>query len=154
MGVWKLFVVLVMAAAACSRPTAIAAVPSTGVLSRGIVDPYLNADNALASDRIDGVKANASEISVAARALGPGAVTIDNAAVQLASATDLADARVKFGMLSDSIDRYMSSRHLAAPAGVRVAWCPMAMRPWLQNDGALRNPYYGSQMLTCGSFRN
>jgi hypothetical protein len=30
----------------------------------------------------------------------------------------------------------------------------MAKKPWLQQDGSLRNPYYGSQMLTCGSFRN
>ena len=62
------------------------------------------------------------------------------------------DAR-KFGVLA-SDRHYMNKQHLAPPAGVRVAFCPMAMRPWLQRDGALRNPYYGSQMLTCGSFRN
>jgi hypothetical protein len=30
----------------------------------------------------------------------------------------------------------------------------MVLKPWLQKDGELRNPYYGSRMLTCGSFRN
>jgi hypothetical protein len=72
----------------------------------------------------------------------------------LASAASLEDARTKFGAMSVAIDAYMSDQRLAPPAGVRVAFCPMVMRPWLQKDGALRNPYYGSQMLTCGSFRH
>jgi hypothetical protein len=48
----------------------------------------------------------------------------------------------------------MANQHLAPPAGVCVAFGPMTMRPWLQRDAAIRHPYYGSQMLTCGSFRN
>ena len=56
-------------------------------------------------------------------------------------------------MLSETIDAYMAKEHLSPPAGVRAAFCPMAVRPWLQKGATLRNPYYGSQMLTCGSFR-
>ena len=48
----------------------------------------------------------------------------------------------------------MSNQHLAPPEGVRVAFCPMQLKPWMQADGAIRNPYYGSRMPTCGSFRN
>ena len=154
---WRLgtFVVVIgVAAAACNRPAAKIAVSSPGELSRTVIEPYLSADAALASDRIEGVPANAAEISAAARVLGPSASTIDAAAVQLASAKDIGEARQHFGRLSEAIDSYMANQHLVPPAGVRVAFCPMAMRPWLQRDGALRNPYYGSQMLTCGSFRN
>jgi hypothetical protein len=123
-------------------------------MSRAVVDPYLKIDEALASDSLDGVKANAGDVATAASALGAFAVKIDTAALQLASADEIADARTKFGALSEAIDTYMTTQHLAPPAGIRVAFCPMVKKPWLQNDGAIRNPYYGSQMLTCGSFKN
>jgi hypothetical protein len=123
-------------------------------MSRAVVDPYLQIDEALASDSIDGVRAHAGEIATAATALGAPAVKIDTAALQLAAAADLADARTKFAVLSDAIDAYMTSQKLTPPEGIRVAFCPMVMKPWLQRDGPIRNPYYGSQMLTCGSFRN
>jgi hypothetical protein len=145
---------LLLATAACNRPAPQVPAPNAAALSREIVGPYLNADDALASDRTDGVRASAVDIGAAARALGPAAAGIDRAAVQLASAASLEDARTKFGAMSVAIDAYMSDQRLAPPAGVRVAFCPMVMRPWLQKDGALRNPYYGSQMLTCGSFRH
>jgi hypothetical protein len=123
-------------------------------MSRAVVEPYLKIDEALASDSLDGVKANAGDVATGASALGAFAVKIDTAALQLASADDIADARTKFGVLSEAIDTYMTTQHLAPPAGIRVAFCPMVKKPWLQKDGAIRNPYYGSQMLTCGSFKN
>jgi Cu(I)/Ag(I) efflux system membrane fusion protein len=37
-------------------------------------------------------------------------------------------------------------------ASTKVFFCPMAPKPglWFQSKGPLRNPYYGSKMLTCG----
>jgi hypothetical protein len=138
---------------ACNRPAASAAL--TGVaMSQAVIDPYLKIGAALASDSIDGVTASAGEIATAASALGAAAFRIDTAAAQLTGAADLQDARAKFGVLSEAIDAYMTNQHLTSPEGVRVAFCPMVLKPWLQKDGDLRNPYYGSQMLTCGSFRN
>jgi len=29
-------------------------------------------------------------------------------------------------------------------------YCPMKKAYWLSNDAAIKNPYYGKQMLTCG----
>jgi hypothetical protein len=40
-----------------------------------------------------------------------------------------------------------------AAADLRLAYCPMAKRSWLQRDDRLRNPYYGSAMLSCGEFK-
>jgi len=151
----EIAVVLIVALTglACNRP-ATSARPAGTEMSRAVIDPYLKIGAALASDRMDGVTANAGEIATAASALGALAFKIDTAAVQLTAAADLADARAKFGGLSEAIDAYMTNQHLTSPDGVRVAFCPMVLKPWLQNDGDLRNPYYGSQMLTCGSFRN
>lgn len=34
---------------------------------------------------------------------------------------------------------------------VYYQYCPMRKAFWLSSDKAIRNPYYGSQMLTCGT---
>ena len=42
----------------------------------------------------------------------------------------------------------------ASPGGetrLVAAWCPMAPGHWLQRDAAIQNPYYGAQMLSCGT---
>ena len=33
---------------------------------------------------------------------------------------------------------------------VYVQYCPMKKASWLSNDKAIKNPYFGSSMLTCG----
>ena len=143
---------LALVAAGCSRST-FPVVARGGEMPRSIVDPYLKIQTALADDSTEGIRANAGEMATAATALGAPAMKIDTAAIQLASAGELDDAREKFGRLSAAIDTYMTGLGLKAPQGVRVAYCPMADKPWLQQDGALANPYYGKSMPTCGSFR-
>ena len=122
-------------------------------MSQAIVEPYLKIQTALANDSIDEVKASAGNVATAATSLGAPAMRIDTAAVQLVAAADLADAREKFGVLSDAIVAYMDGLHITPPDGVRIAYCPMAKKPWLQQGSTLANPYYGSAMPTCGSFR-
>jgi hypothetical protein len=134
--------------------TQAAATPAPGSeMPRSIIDPYLKIQLALAEDSMDEVKANAGNIATAASGLGAPAMKIDTAALQLASATELDDARVKFGALSEAIDTYSTGLKLTMPEGVRVAFCPMAQKPWLQQGSAINNPYYGKSMPTCGAFR-
>ena len=140
--------------AGCNQAAFPKAPAAGGTMPSAIVDPYLKIQSALANDSVDDLRANAGNIATAATALGAPAMKIDTSALQLASAADLEDARAKFGALSEAIDTYMTGMKLNPPEGVRVAFCPMVLKPWLQQDGSLRNPYYGSQMLTCGSFRN
>jgi hypothetical protein len=48
----------------------------------------------------------------------------------------------------------MTGLKLKAPEGIKVAVCPMVQKPWLQADATnIQNPYFGKEMLTCGSFR-
>jgi len=137
-----------------SMTTARSHAPAPGSpLPESIVEPYLNIQSALATDRLDEVKANAGTIATAATALGADGTKIDTAALQLASASELPDARDKFGTLSDAVVAYMDARHLTAPPGVRKAYCPMARKPWLQKGDTIANPYYGTSMPTCGEFR-
>ena len=147
-------IAIAVTAAACAPAPQTSNTPAEGSeMPRSIVDPYLKIQSALADDSIDGVKQNAGEVATAATALGSPAMKIDTAAVQLASAADLADAREKFGTLSVTIDTYMTGLKLKAPDGVRVAMCPMVHKPWLQEGSTIANPYYGKEMPTCGNFR-
>ena len=147
-------IVLMAAVTACAPAPATNTTPAAGTeMSRAVIDPYLKIQAALATDSMDGVRANAGNIATAATALGAPAMKIDTAALQLASAADLADARGKFGTLSDAVDTYMTGLHLTPPEGVKVAFCPMVHKPWLQEGTAIANPYYGKEMPTCGSFR-
>jgi len=140
--------------AACAPAPQTSKTPAAGSeMSRAVLDPYLKIQAALSNDTMDGVKANAGEIATASTALGAPAMKIDTAAVQLASAVELEDAREKFGTLSEAIDTYMTGLKLKPPEGVRVAFCPMVHKPWLQTASTIDNPYYGKSMLTCGSFR-
>jgi hypothetical protein len=153
---WRLAaaLVLVVAAAACAPAPQTDKTQAAGSeMSRAVLDPYLKIQEALADDSMDGVKANAGNIATAATALGAPAMKIDTTALQLASTTDIADARDKFGALSEAVDAYMTGLKLKAPEGVKVAVCPMVHKPWLQADGTINNPYYGKNMPTCGNFR-
>jgi hypothetical protein len=146
--------IFAMAAAACGPAPGTGATPAAGSqLPASIVDPYLKIQTALAQDRVDDVRASAGEIATAATTLGAPAMKIDTAAVQLASATELPDAREKFGTLTDAVVTYMDGLHLKAPEGVRTAYCPMARKSWLQKGDTLANPYYGTSMPTCGEFK-
>jgi hypothetical protein len=153
-GAAAFYVVLALSLAACSPSLADKAPGPGGDMSRAVIDPYLKIQTALFNGSIDDLRGNAGSIATAATALGAPAMKIDTSALQLASAGDLADAREKFGALSEAIDTYMTGLQLRPPEGVKVAFCPMVKKPWLQEGSTLANPYYGSAMPTCGSFRN
>jgi hypothetical protein len=143
-----------VAISACAPAPQTSKTPAAGSeMPRSVIDPYLKIHAALADDTLEGVRAAAGDVATAAAALGAPAMKIDTAALQLASATELEDARTKFGVLSEAIAAYMNGLHLVPPAGVKVAFCPMVMKPWLQADAAITNPYYGKSMLTCGNFK-
>jgi hypothetical protein len=150
----SLFAVALFAlvAAGCNK----AAFPETkegGRLPDSIMTPYLNIEKALADDSTDGIRQNAGELTTAATALGAPAMRIQTEAAQMASAGDLEDARTKFANLSVAIDNYMKGFKMTPPDGVRVAFCPMKQKPWLQEGDIIKNPYFGSEMPTCGEFR-
>jgi hypothetical protein len=149
-----LIVLLTIGAAACAPAPLTDKTPKAGAeMSRAVLDPYLKIQAALADDSMEGVKANAGNVATAATALGAPAMKIDTTAIQLASAVEIEDARNKFGALSEAIDTYMTGLKLKAPEGLKVAVCPMVQKPWLQAEADIRNPYFGKEMLTCGSFR-
>ena len=149
---------LVAALAAGCAPTVGKTPDSGAAMPSSIIDPYLEIQSALADDSTANIKANAGNIATAATALGAPAMKIDTAALSLSAVAsapepDIHAVRERFGVLSEAIDTYMTGLKLTPPTGVRVAYCPMVEKPWLQKGDALANPYYGSEMPTCGNFK-
>jgi hypothetical protein len=118
-----------------------------------LIDPYLRVQTALANDKIDTIKADAGSIARAAGGLGAQAKPIADAARQLESAGDVKKARDAFGNLSDAMLAYLKATNSTTGNDVKVAFCPMAGKSWLQKGTSIRNPYFGSQMLECGDIK-
>ena len=122
-------------------------------IPKELVDAYLQVQSALAADKLDGVPAHAKTIELGATTLGKDAEKLAASAKKLQDAKDIAAARSAFGELSDAMIAYADKTKSGFGADVRIAFCPMANKPWLQKEKAIRNPYYGASMISCGSFR-
>ena len=120
-----------------------------GEVPASILDGYLKIHAALAGDKTDGVQAAAKVMAADARALGAPGETTYAAASKLAMATDIKAARAAFGDLSDAVIALLG----AGNKDVKKAYCPMVKKYWLQKGEQIENPYYGSEMLRCGSFQ-
>lgn len=73
----------------------------------------------------------------------------------IADAKDIKKQRQAFINLSTNMVELMKSSEVDAP--VYVQFCPMANNgegaKWLSRESDVKNPYYGSMMLTCGSVK-
>ncbi|HET9217306.1 MAG TPA: hypothetical protein VFR18_10025 [Terriglobia bacterium] len=114
--------------------------PSSSVLST----TYVDAATALAAD--DTKKAKESLTALANESSGE----LKTLAQAAADAGDLEAMREKFKALSNL------ATTMELPPDHAVAFCPMYKggAKWVQKKGTLANPYFGSTMLTCGSFVN
>jgi hypothetical protein len=120
---------------------------------KAIVQSYVTIQSQLASDKVDDVKGQARAIAAQAKSMGNGGADIAKAANSLEAAADLKAAREAFAALTTAVLAAGKAEGWKDVEGVRLAFCPMVDRSWLQKDDKIRNPYYGSQMLTCGEFR-
>ena len=119
-------------------------------LPADVAAPYLHIQATLAADSTDGVGEAAQSIVSAAGDLGDAGAAIVMAANAVALADDLVKSRAAFGLLSDAVIKFSDDAGLGE---LKIAFCPMARKSWIQEDGDIANPYHGSEMLRCGSFR-
>ncbi len=70
-------------------------------------------------------------------------------ASNIAKTKDLKKQREYFSSFSENMFALAKSTRLSA-GPVYKAYCPMAKGSWLSSVSAIKNPYYGSSMLTCG----
>jgi len=114
-----------------------------------IVDPYLRIQRALNADTVTGIQRDARIIALEAAKIGPSGSAMQAAAAEMQEAADLKAARTAFAKLGDAIIAHAKSAG-ASLDDVRVAYCPMAQKYWLQKGETIQNPYYGRQMSECG----
>ena len=129
------------------------AVARAAELPKELVDPYLQVQAALASDKLEPVAMHAKAMNAVAATLGKDAEALAVTAKKLEDAKDIAAARTAFGELSAALVAYAEKTKSELGADVRVAYCPMVNKPWLQKDKEIKNPYYGAAMISCGSFK-
>jgi hypothetical protein len=119
-------------------------------VATGLVDPYLRIQTALANDSLQPVKSDAGLIAAEAAKLGDPAKVLRTTASELAAASNIEAARTAFGRLSDALIKYADDTHTSLGSEMRVAFCPMVNKSWVQKGTKIANPYYGKSMLTCG----
>jgi len=122
--------------------------------TKAIVASYLDIHAALSSDKVDGVKPAAETIAREAARMGAAGDAIQKAAKALGSAADLEAARTAFGPLSDAVIAAARADGWKDLPSLKIGYCPMVKQSWIQKDGTVRNPYYGSTMLTCGELKD
>lgn len=129
------------------------AAPAAADATELIVNQSVAIADSLAHDRLDNVATNAASITLEATSLGKPGAKIASAATEMRKATKIADVRSAFAKMNEALVAYLDAQKRAPGNGVKVAVCPMIQKPWLQKEGAIENPYYGSEMLSCGSFK-
>jgi hypothetical protein len=70
-------------------------------------------------------------------------------AISIAATQNLAEQRSSFQSLSQKLITLSKGAKLPQPA--YIAYCPMKKAYWLSREKEIENPYYGSEMLTCGN---
>jgi protein SCO1/2 len=122
------------------------------VSTAAILEAYLQIQQSLNADRVTGVADAAGKIASEAERIGDAARQVRTAASALQRvAADLPATRTTFGTLTDSILALAKSTN-ADLSSVKVAYCPMVRKYWLQAGEKIQNPYYGQSMSDCGRF--
>lgn len=119
--------------------------------AHAVVESYLEIQAALAQDSLEGVTAAANRIAEQSANIGAAGAPLAKVAKAVGSAKDIKAARTAFGPLSEAVIAVVKADPSAHD--VKLAYCPMANASWLQKEEKIRNPYYGSSMLTCGEFK-
>ena len=70
----------------------------------------------------------------------------------IAQSKDLSTQREKFATLSTTMIALAKTVKLSTEP-VYLQYCPMKKASWLSNTKAIKNPYYGNAMLTCGNVK-
>jgi Cu(I)/Ag(I) efflux system membrane fusion protein len=159
--------------AACSHDAVAAAPPialepaapalGAGSPAQNLVNAYLTAQNQLARDDLGAARKAFDALRQAAQIealpiVAPLRARLLTSINQAAAAKNLAAARTAFADLSDALLSFFATQTNPLPEALSVASCPMARggkgAKWVQRGAQIKNPYFGSEMLTCGSVDN
>ncbi len=119
---------------------------------------YYNLKNALVASNSTTAATSAEEFVKAVNSMDTAIVKAESRsallkdAVAISQTKDLNVQRVKFATLSANMFTLAKTVMLSAEP-IYQQYCPMKKASWLSDVKAIKNPYYGSAMLTCGSVK-
>ncbi len=120
-----------------------------------LLSQYYNIKDALVAGNSTLASAKAEEFIKTANSIDYKLISEGNINALLKDATpiseskDLNKQREHFANLSSNMVTVAKSVKLTS-SPIYQQYCPMKKTNWLSSDKAIKNPYYGSAMLTCG----
>ncbi|HEV8271442.1 MAG TPA: DUF3347 domain-containing protein [Chitinophagaceae bacterium] len=120
-----------------------------------LLSQYYNIKDALVAGNGDDASAKAEEFIKTANSIDYKLISEGNINALLKDATpisetkDIKKQREHFANLSNNMAALAKSVKLSAQP-IYQAYCPMKKANWLSSDKEIKNPYFGSAMLTCG----
>jgi hypothetical protein len=113
---------------------------------------YLQAQKKLANDDSNDVVNLLKELTRTVQSIDADAARKMEVKLPPANENDIARIRESFKTTSSEIIALGHRVGLPEDAStLKVFRCPMANADWIQKPGETSNPYYGSEMLTCGA---
>jgi len=131
---------------------------STKTQPSPLLTSYYTLKDALVNSNSTTVAASADEFVKVLNDINKEVVKDESRNALLSDATaisqtkDLKVQREKFATLSTNMFALAKTGKLSTEP-VYQQYCPMKKASWLSNNKAIKNPYYGSAMLTCGSVK-
>ena len=120
-----------------------------------LLSQYYNIKDALVAGNGNEASAKAGEFIKTANSIDYKLISEGNINALLKDATSISETkdikkqREHFANLSNNMATLAKSVKLATQP-IYQAYCPMKKANWLSSDKEIKNPYYGSAMLTCG----
>jgi hypothetical protein len=128
---------------------------SKGNCADGLIGHYFATQEALAADNLETAQASA-KLLMAAHKNNPCAQGVGKSAQNIMKASSIEDARVAFKTLSDTVIPLVEQNGVSG-GEAHLVHCPMAFEfsgaSWLQKDKSVANPYFGSEMFSCGAVK-
>jgi hypothetical protein len=120
-----------------------------------LLSQYYNIKDALVAGNGTEASAKAEEFIKTANSIDYKLISEGNINALLKDATPISEIkdikiqREHFANLSNNMVTLAKAMKLTTQP-IYQAYCPMKKANWLSSDKAIKNPYYGNAMLTCG----
>lgn len=120
---------------------------------QSLYDAYISLKDALVASKFDNAKVQAKTLTANLKAY----IGCENTAIisdKIENAADIAEQRKQFTALSTDVIALFKHAELTAGT-IFIQHCPMANKgdggDWMASEKKIQNPYYGSEMMECGS---
>ncbi len=131
---------------------------STNPVPAQILNMYYQLKDNLVKSSSAGAAASAKELIRTINEVGSKIVPENTRSILIKDADAISQSkdielqRKKFTTLSINMFELAKTVNLST-APVYQQYCPMKKASWLSSEKEIRNPYYGSAMLTCGNVK-